>query len=270
MDLTDRSQHFEFGQNWADYALLVDEPRRQAAEENVRELAGDVAGKTFLDIGSGSGLFSLAALRLGAARVMAVDLDENSVATTRKVLATADAADRWQAEQISVFDLSPDRHGTFDIVYSWGVLHHTGKMWDAIDKASAMVRPGGTFAFALYEKTPLCGFWKKEKRFYMKRGPRTQKFLQRVYMAAYGGALLASGRNPWKRLSDKKKERGMDPMHDVHDWMGGYPYESTTPAEVAAFLKPKGFTPVLEKPVPVRAMGLGGSGCSEYVYTRAA
>lgn len=262
-DLTNRASHFEFGQNWADYSALIDEDRISAAIESVRSLAGDLAGRSFLDIGSGSGLFSLAALRLGAADVLAVDIDENSVETTRSVLTAHAPAKQWRAEQVSVFDLSA--YGMFDVVYSWGVLHHTGSMWDAIKAAAAMVKPGGTFAFALYEKTPLCGFWKVEKRLYASAPPFAQKLAQFLYAGTYYAGLIATGRNPLK-----KEVRGMQKKNDIHDWLGGYPYESTDKEEVRAFLARLGFEVVAERPVPIHAFGLLGSGCSEYVYRRLA
>jgi 2-polyprenyl-6-hydroxyphenyl methylase/3-demethylubiquinone-9 3-methyltransferase len=265
--LTERETHFDFGKNWARYSELIDCDRLAAATESVRRLVPDVAGKTFLDIGSGSGLFSLAALHLGAARVHAVDIDEDSVTTTRKVLASFGDDSRWTAEQRSVFDLSPDELDTFDVVYSWGVLHHTGDMWKAIDRASKMVAAGGTFALALYEKTPLCGAWRVEKKAYMRAGPRVQRLARGLYIGLYRLGRLATGRNPFVR---GVLNRGMALEHDVHDWLGGYPYESTDKAEVAEFLCTRGFEPVLEKAVKIHAGGIMGSGCSEYVYRRAA
>ena len=69
MDLTDRKSHFEFGQNWKDYATTIDQNRIESAIEGLRKLFSDgLAGKTLLDIGCGSGLHSLAALSLGARR----------------------------------------------------------------------------------------------------------------------------------------------------------------------------------------------------------
>ena len=263
-DLTDRSQHFDFGKNWSGYSKLIDEKRRQAAEESVRRLVPDIEGKTFLDIGSGSGLFSLAALRLGAGRVVAVDIDEDSVATTRKLLSAEGDAGRWTAEKASVFDLSPETLGTFDLVYSWGVLHHTGDMWRAMDCASKMVAPDGTFAFALYERTPLCGAWRVEKRAYMNAGPRTQKLVRDAYVGVRRLARLVRGRS-----SSGMLERGMDIVHDAHDWLGGYPYQSTSSKEVLEFMRERGFELVLEQPVKVHLAGVLGTGCSEYVYRRA-
>jgi 2-polyprenyl-6-hydroxyphenyl methylase/3-demethylubiquinone-9 3-methyltransferase len=265
-DLQDVSTHFRFGENWADYSQLVDERRIAAACESVRSLAGDLRGKSFLDIGSGSGLFSVAALRLGAKEVLAIDIDPDSVATTRKLLAREEAAG-WRAERISVFDL-PDRVSQrFDVVYSWGVLHHTGNMWRAIERAAEMVAPGGTIALALYERTPMCGAWKIEKRAYRDLPNFAQGLLRAIYLGIWGTGMLLTGHNPVRYVRESQ-ERGMHFLHDVHDWLGGYPYESTTPAEVEQFMSKRGFE--REKAIQwrVRVAGILGSGCSEYVFRK--
>jgi 2-polyprenyl-6-hydroxyphenyl methylase/3-demethylubiquinone-9 3-methyltransferase len=265
-DLLDVSTHFKFGENWADYSELVDDRRVASARESVEALVGNLKDKSFLDIGSGSGLFSVAALRLGASEVLAVDIDADSVATTRKLL-SRESSGKWRAEQISVFDLPTRVPERFDVVYSWGVLHHTGAMWRALDCACAMARPGGLFVFALYERTPLCRPWTYEKRLYRRLPGIVQKLLRGVYLTAWGAGMLVKGHNPWRYVRDGQK-RGMDVFHDVHDWMGGYPYESTTSDEVEEFMKERGF--VREKHVPWRILlaGLFGSGCSEYVFRK--
>jgi 2-polyprenyl-3-methyl-5-hydroxy-6-metoxy-1,4-benzoquinol methylase len=268
-DLLDVSTHFRFGENWAGYSELVDDRRIGAARQSVQSLVGDLRGKSFLDTGSGSGLFSVAALRLGASEVVAVDIDPDSVATTRKLL-SQDRASGWRARQLSVFDLPQRIRERFDVVYSWGVLHHTGDMWRALDCAARMVKPGGIFAFALYERTPLCGAWTVEKRLYRKMPKIVQKLFRAAYLAAWGAGMLVRGRNPLRYIREGQQERGMDVFHDVHDWMGGYPYESTTAAEVEAFMAERAFE--LQKAVPwrVRLGGMLGSGCSEYVFRHAA
>lgn len=265
-DLLDVSSHFRFGENWARYSNLVDARRIAEACDSVRGLVGDLSGKAFLDIGSGSGLFSVAALRLGASEILATDIDEESVATTRKLL-EAEGGGNWRAERISVFDL-PDQVGQrFDVVYSWGVLHHTGDMWRALDCACAMVKSGGLFAFALYERTPLCGAWRQEKRLYRRLPRIAQKLFRGVYLTAWGAGMLVKGYNPWRRLR-AGNERGMDVLHDVHDWLGGYPYESTSADEVVSFMAERGFEQQSILPYRVLLGGIYGSGCSEYVFRR--
>jgi SAM-dependent methyltransferase len=263
-DLLDVSTHFRFGQNWADYSKLVDERRIADAQKSVERLCGDLTGKTFLDIGSGSGLFSVSALRLGAKEVVAVDIDEDSVATTRKLL-TKEGRDNWRAERISVFELPDHVHDKFDVVYSWGVLHHTGAMWRAVETAATFVKPGGTFVISLYEKTPLCGFWKREKRFYSRLPGPVQTPIRLGYHLAWGAALLLTGHNPVRRWREGN-ERGMSIAHDAHDWLGGFPYESASPDEVISFMRKLGFEHRQTVPFRVPLAGLFGSGCTEYVF----
>src|SRR5262249_47640698 len=136
---------FRFGENWASYAKLISKDHLEQAKSGLLKLirAEDITGKSFLDIGCGSGLHALAAAQLGAGRILAIDLDPESVATATTVLSNSNLAVPWRTEVNSVFELDPIRLGTFDIVYSWGVLHHTGNMWHAISKASSLVASNG-------------------------------------------------------------------------------------------------------------------------------
>lgn len=265
--LLDADTHFEFGKNWDDYSRLIDAEAIAEAERGVLKLvpAEAIKGASWLDIGSGSGLHSLAAARLGARTITAVDIDKDSVATTRKVLAAhgvkADVLER------SVFELG--ELGEFDIVYSWGVLHHTGAMWRAVQSAAEHVRPGGLFVIALYQKTPMCGAWTVEKRLYTAAGEPVRKAMRAVYKSLFKLALRFTGRSPSGYESNYKSSRGMNWDHDIHDWLGGYPYESSTPAETRDFVTKLGFEPVVIGDLhPGR--GLFGTGCAEYVFRKKA
>src|SRR6266852_837315 len=146
MNLTERETHFEFGENWKSYARTIDQKRIDFAIKGMEKLFPDgLAGKAVLDIGCGSGLNALAALSLGAASVTAVDIDENSVNATQTLLTRHASHSKWNTAVISVFDMNPETLGTFDVVYSWGVLHHTGDMWRAIDQAAKFVSVEGLY-----------------------------------------------------------------------------------------------------------------------------
>jgi 2-polyprenyl-3-methyl-5-hydroxy-6-metoxy-1,4-benzoquinol methylase len=264
MDLTKRESHFEFGKNWKDYAATIDRDRIDAAVMGLGKLFPEgLAGKTFLDIGCGSGLHSLAALSLGAKSVLATDIDENSVSTTRQVLSRT-SKERWEARVISIFDMSPEQMGPFDVVYSWGVLHHTGAMWRAIEAATKMVKPGGQFALAIYAKTPLDAAWKLEKRIYSKGSNATQWLLRQTFVAALLSAQALRGRNPMALLSSTKA-RGMNFFHDVHDWLGGYPYETASGDDLHDRICSMGFSEERSFRIP-DSIGLFGSGCNEFVF----
>ena len=287
-NLKDAEAHFAFGKNWASYAVGIGETQIAEAIAALRRLSGmqDFSGKRFLDIGCGSGVHSLAALRLGAAEVVAVDIDTDSVATTSATLKKFAPGAKYRVTQCSVFDLKPEMFGHFDVVYSWGVLHHTGGMVEALENAARLVAPGGVFLVALYRKTYLCGFWKVEKKWYAGASERSQRVAQRLFLWWY--RLLAaclglarrvrgllqgrsSGAEGFAARVSNYRYRGMDFYHDVHDWLGGHPYESILPDEVDALMARAGLRiqeTFLCRPNRRTAHGLLGSGCDEYRYVR--
>lgn len=268
MSLTDRETHFEFGENWKDYLRTIDQKRIDFAIEGVKKLFPDgLAEKAFLDIGSGSGLHSLAALSLGAASVMAIDIDENSVSATQELLTKCAPGPKWTAKVASIFDASPDALGKFDVVYSWGVLHHTGDMWRAIECATRFVNPGGRFAIAIYSKTTCDSMWKIEKGFYSRAPRPVQWIIRQGYMAAFMLAKAMMGKNPVAYVRNYSKMRGMNFSHDAHDWLGGYPYETASADEMRDRFSKLGFKEVRSFPLPA-TFGLVGTGCHEFVFQK--
>lgn len=270
VELTDQKSHFAFGRNWANYAHRVTEADIAESVAGLRRLAGgDLTGKRFLDIGCGSGMQSLAALRLGAREVVALDVDPDSATTARRLL-QLHAADRpWTVLEKSVFDLAANPLGTFDVVHSWGVLHHTGDMYRALRCAAGAIAPGGLFMFALYRHTRLCWVWKLEKRWYAHASPGAQALVRRLYVALFSGVQLIRNRRTLRSvIAGYRQQRGMEFYTDIHDWLGGWPYESTTPDEVDRWMKEIGLYRVRAFTVGRTTTGLLGSGCDEYVYAR--
>jgi 2-polyprenyl-6-hydroxyphenyl methylase/3-demethylubiquinone-9 3-methyltransferase len=267
-----RGERFEFGQNWSQFLASIDDERIQQAETSLREMleVDSLAGKTFLDIGSGSGLFSLAARRLGA-RVHSFDFDPKSVACTRELKKNYfHDDDCWKIEEASALDGEFMKSlGQYDVVYSWGVLHHTGDLWTAMENAQARVAPGGKFFIALYNDTgSQSARWLWVKKTYNElpgglKGPFAVLVTIPAELKLMAKAVLTL--NP-RRYTDSwtmyRRNRGMTKWRDIIDWVGGYPYEVSTPDAVFDFCKARGF--VLTK----LKCGNVGVGCNQFVFER--
>lgn len=261
---------FGFGDNWTAFLHQLNDDRIAEAEKSIQKLLGceRLDGRRFLDIGSGSGLYSLVARRLGA-RVHSFDNDPACVDCTAQLRARYFADDPdWKIDHGSALDEQfLDRLGTFDVVYSWGVLHHTGAMIMALKLASGRVASNGLFAFALYRKTRLCGAWTREKHWYAAASPTGQRLARALFVGLLHLSFTLTGRDFKTYVKNYQGTRGMDFYHDVHDWLGGYPYELIRPAEVSKLMPNLGFEHVRSVTRPY-STGLLGSGCDEFVYRR--
>jgi SAM-dependent methyltransferase len=235
---------FRFGENWARFLTSLSDSQIEEATSAVSTLIGrDLRHKTFLDIGSGSGLSSLAARRLGA-RVYSFDYDAQCVACTQDLRRRFFPSDEaWTVSQGSVLDEAfLATLGQFDFVYSWGVLHHTGKMWTAIENAGRLVRPGGLFVIGIYNfrgGRRGTATWARLKRWYCSAPRWQQAAWESAYLTWDLLSMAARGRNPIRMIREYPAVRGMTWRRDVTDWLGGYPYEAATPGEILEFVRRK-------------------------------
>jgi 2-polyprenyl-6-hydroxyphenyl methylase/3-demethylubiquinone-9 3-methyltransferase len=113
----------------------------------------------------------------------------------------------------------------------------------------------------------LCRAWALEKRWYAAASPPAQARARGLYTALFRLAHTLRGSDFGSYVEGYRSNRGMSFAHDVHDWLGGYPYESVSPREVEGILSGFGFAEVRSFTRPL-ALGLFGSGCDEYVYVR--
>ena len=248
---------FSFGKNWEKFSREITPEQIEEARCSLGQVLGPsgLRGKTFLDIGCGSGLFSICAVQMGAKRVVGIDVDQECVEVSLR-----------NAKRIIIKGVSPDyvcasileskkvsQLGEFDVVYAWGSLHHTGAMWKAIENTSGLVKNGGILWLAIYNRHFTSGIWKKVKKIY-NRSPR---ILQSGMVHTFAGIivmrLILAFQNPFRT------GRGMNFFSDVRDWIGGYPYEYASRKEVSEFLAGLGFT--LSRVIPTS----GFTGCNQYV-----
>jgi 2-polyprenyl-3-methyl-5-hydroxy-6-metoxy-1,4-benzoquinol methylase len=264
-----RGERFEFGRNWTRFLSGVNDQHIAAAEGYLRSMlrVDDLVGKSFLDIGSGSGLSSLAARRLGA-RVHSFDYDPRSVACTRELRRRFFRTDAsWSVDEGSALDRAYlESLGQFDVVYSWGVLHHTGAMWTALDHAAIPVRTGGTLFIAIYnDQGGLSRRWRAVKKLYCS-SPLGKATVCAIAIPWFAGRRFVidclKGDNPAMFYRKYKERRGMSPLHDWFDWLGGYPFEVARPEQIFRFYRDKGFA--LANLTTKGAL----AGCNEFIFVR--
>lgn len=264
-------QRFAFGENWRAFLATLDDERLATARYSLQAMLGrdSLQGLTLLDVGCGSGLFSLAAVQLGAA-VHSLDFDPASVACAVELKRRYAASSAWTIEHGSALDVTYLRElGTFDVVYSWGVLHHTGAMWRAMANVAEAVAPGGRLFISIYnDQGRASRRWRRVKRAYNACPVRLRPAFvvavmgPRELRSALGATLRLRPGSRARGWKEYKRNRGMSRWHDLVDWCGGYPFDVSKPEQVFEFYRSRGF--VLEK---LTTCG-GGLGCNEFVFAR--
>jgi 2-polyprenyl-6-hydroxyphenyl methylase/3-demethylubiquinone-9 3-methyltransferase len=201
----------------------------------------------------------LEAARLGARPVLGIDADSVSVKTSKE------NAQRWLDDlgQVSFSEASVldgqqmASFGTFDVVYSWGVLHHTGNMQNAIEIAARSVKPSGQMMIAIYNQHWTSPIWKAIKWLYNYSGTVGQRVLTSLLLPViFFAKWLVTGKNP------RRMRRGMDFKHNIIDWVGGYPYEYASVGQIKKTLEGLGFRVIKIKPANVP------TGCNEFIAQR--
>lgn len=260
---------FNFGKNWIRYSKQINDERLDIAKKSVINLTGfsSFKNKKFIDVGSGSGIFSLAAKRLGA-KVYSFDYDENSVLCTLNLKIKYGNSQQWTVKRGDILDINYIKSlGKFDIVYSWGVLHHTGNLQKSMRHIDLLVKnKGGLLCLALYNKGNYVNIWSHVKRAYVSspfliKGAIILGSLLFIYTPLIFKKLFRF-QNPLELFTMQTKNRGMTFWNDLVDWVGGWPYETLKPEEVIIFYKNIGYD--LEK---LETVG-GSLNCNQFVFKK--
>lgn len=263
-----QGERFAFGANWKAFLKTINVERRLEAELSLKEMLAveHLRGKRFLDIGSGSGLFSLAARRLGA-QVHSFDYDPQAVECTKELKKRYCKNDpAWVIEEGSALDRQYlISLGKFDIVYSWGVLHHTGNLKQALENVMISVADNGFLFISIYNDLGTASkIWRKYKKMYC-ANLFSKGLIRSIFIPVFFFRSVLSGlikyNNPAGKFIHYKKSRGMSIYHNWIDWLGGYPFEVAKPEEVFNFYKKHHY--VLEN-----LCTSNGHGCNQFVFKK--
>jgi 2-polyprenyl-3-methyl-5-hydroxy-6-metoxy-1,4-benzoquinol methylase len=262
-----KGERFEFGKNWKAFLSVLTNDRIEIAKQSLVNMLGydDLTGKTFLDAGCGSGLFSLVAVKLGAT-VYSFDFDPNSVKCTQFLKEKYFPQGKWTIQEGSVLNSDYiSSLGKFDIVYSWGVLHHTGNLYGALEIIDRAVKENGNLFIAIYnDQGNISDRWKKVKRMY------NSNFLGKalivsVYIPYFFLRQLFSDlirfKNPARRYKEYRRKRGMSLFYDWFDWLGGLPFEVASPEAIFEFYKKKNYS-------LIKLKTNNNLGCNEFVFKK--
>lgn len=253
---------FGFGKNWISFSKNITQDKISMSEDTLKEFfdVKDFNNSSFIDVGCGSGLFSLAAHKLGA-KVKSFDFDINSVICTQEIkkdFSISKETLEWNIEEGSILDSEYiESLGQHDYVYSWGVLHHTGDMHQAFKNVTKLVKADGKLFIAIYNDQGMKSkIWKLIKKLYCKN-----IFFKFFITIVYSLFILIPQYIKYFLLN-RTLVRGMSLYHDMFDWLGGYPFEVGTPKEIKDYFLDKGFRLIKVNLVGKRL------GCNEFVFQK--
>jgi len=237
---------FSFGKNWQNFNKNITNKNINNSIKYFKNFTKfvNLKNKTFIDVGCGSGINSLLAIKLNAKKVLSIDIDENSVSACKLLRKKYKISNKnWIIKQVSILDTSKIKKlGKFDFIYSWGVLHHTGDMNKAFDNLFLLAKKKSYIYVSIYNKYLTSNTWKIIKYFYASSNNFIKKIMEKIYITIY---YIGLNLNKYSIKEYKKSfvlKRGMSFRHDIIDWLGGYPYEYLSFEDLSAIFFKKGYS----------------------------
>ena len=226
--------------HWTEYPLEL-----QGVIQHLTELFPEgVKGKKVLDAGSGSGMVSIAFAVMGAS-VTGVDITSKCIENGRKRAKAFGVECRFVQSDLTMLDL----HEDFDIIYSWGVLHHTADAKASFFRLVEHLRPGGEIIIAVYLRTAFSSFWNFSRVFYQSSPGFAKTAFRR------SASVLLNGYDAVRKALMKKERymlRGTSNEELVNDWFGVPHRTFHTYTEVYEWFREKGLDYRLVNPATGR------------------
>ncbi len=227
--------------HWTKYPLEI-----QGVLDHLLEIFPEgVGGRRVLDAGSGSGMVSVAFALLGA-DVTGVDITDQCVQNGYKNANRFNVDCRFLKRNLISLDLEDEK---FDIIYSWGVLHHTEDAKASFRSLAKHLKSNGDMIIAVYLKTGISRFWNFSRIFYQKA---PEKF-KSIFLE--GGSRILDFVDIFNRLLLKKQRymmRGTDNYEIINDWFGVPHRTFHTYEEVFRWFEENGMDCVLVNPATGR------------------
>ena len=253
---------FSFGKNWSKFISRAEDSSYIDAFNSLKKLIShtSISKGSFLDIGSGSGLFSMSAVKLGF-NVTSFDLDLDSVNATKLTKKKFfPNQSTWKIYKGSILDNNflkkILKNQKFEIVYSWGVLHHTGDLQTSLKNSIQLVKKNGYLILAIYNDQGLfSNYWLIVKKMYNYNF--IFKLLIIILHAPYFLFFI-----PIIKIFLKKEfdNRGMKIWYNYLDWIGGYPFQTSKPSDLINFVQNQNFKLVYKNLVGTKL------GCNEFIF----
>jgi len=199
----------------------------------------EVRGRTVLDAGCGTGIFSIIFANKGAAKVMGIDISPGSLMTAESLRKKFNLQN-VEFQKQDMLEL-PFGDETFDIIWAWGTVHHTTAPFKAISELVRVLKRGGSFLLAVYRKTRLTLVHEIIRKTLIKTPRRSWTALSRILAFFLAPVVFLFKKREKSRKGEKLSEL-------ILDWYFVPIRHYYTPEEMKIFLKGKGL--VEEKFLP--------------------
>jgi ubiquinone/menaquinone biosynthesis C-methylase UbiE len=221
---------------WTEYLPEYDETEKHW---KIFFTSEEVAGRSVLDAGCGTGIFSIIFANQGAGRVTGIDISEGSLGTARglKEKFGLDSAEFMKQDMLDL----PFADASFDIVWAWGTVHHTTDPFQAIDQLIRVLKPGGALLLAVYTRTRLTFIHEIIRKTLVRTPRRSWTCLSKVMALFLAPVVLFFKKREKSRKGEKLEEL-------ILDWYFVPIRHYYRPEEIRKYLEDKGFA--IEKFLP--------------------